>query len=128
MTAERFAGWKANLRRFVDSHGDASALERLVPGMDPSRDVDYVDVYRGFDGGPATVDMTGLLVVRVPGSDDPLPAVQDAVANGAGTVALVDEGKRTELAVLAEAAAPGLGVRLYSGADWERPSPGPGAG
>ncbi|MER7401015.1 hypothetical protein ABT373_00690 [Streptomyces sp. NPDC000070] len=50
----------------------ASALERLVPGMDPSRDVDYVDVYRGFDGGPATAEMTGLLVVRVPASDDPL--------------------------------------------------------
>ncbi|MEU3146279.1 MULTISPECIES: glycosyltransferase [unclassified Streptomyces] len=128
MTAERFAGWKANLRRFVDSHEDASALERLVPGMDPSRNVDYVDVYSRFDGGPTTADMTGLLVVRVPGSDDPLPAVQDAVANGADTVALVDEGDRAELAVLAEAAAPGLGVRLYSGADWERLSPVPGAG
>ncbi|WP_258311072.1 glycosyltransferase [Streptomyces sp. NWU49] len=128
MTAERFAGWKANLRRFVDTHEEASALERLVPGMDPSRAVDYVDVYRGFDGGPATADVAGLLVVRVPGSDDPLPAVQDAVANGAGAVALVDEGDRAELAVLAEAAAPGRGVRLYGGADWDRLSPHPGAG
>ncbi|WP_255311247.1 glycosyltransferase family 2 protein [Streptomyces viridosporus] len=128
MTAERFAGWKANLRRFVDTHEEASALERLVPGMDPSRAVDYVDVYRGFDGGPSTTDVAGLLVVRVPGSDDPLPAVQDAVANGAGAVAPVDEGDRAELAVLAEATAPGRGVRLYGGADRDRLSPGPGAG
>lgn len=47
-------------------------------------------------------------------------AVQDAATNGASMVALVDEGDHAELAVVAEAAAPGLGVRLYSGADWDR--------
>ncbi|MFI1536172.1 glycosyltransferase [Streptomyces anandii] len=128
MTAERFAGWKANLRRFVDKHEGASALERLVPGMDPFQEVDYVDVYRRFDCGPATADLAGLLVVRVLRPDDPLPAVQDAVANGAGRIALIDDADRAELAVLAETAAPGLGVRLYSGADWERLALDPGAG
>ncbi|MFB8182738.1 hypothetical protein ACFC8N_43455 [Streptomyces sp. NPDC055966] len=44
--------------------------------MDPFQEGDYVDVYRRFDSGPATADLTGLLVVRVPASDDPLPAVQ----------------------------------------------------
>ncbi|WP_262505864.1 hypothetical protein [Streptomyces sp. TRM68367] len=120
MTAERFARWNANLRRFVDTHDEASALERLVPGMNPSQAVEDIDIYRGFDGGPTTADVADLLVVRVPRSDDPLPAVQDAVTNGASVVALVDEGDRAELAVLAEAAAPGLGVRLHSGADWDR--------
>lgn len=128
MTAERFAGWSANLRHFVHRHAGASVLERLVPGMDPSQDADYVDVYRGFDGGPATAELSDLFVVRVPGRDDPLLAVQDAVANGSGPVVLVDEGDRPEPAVLAEAAAPGLGVRHYSGADWERLSPAAGAG
>ncbi|MEV6655371.1 hypothetical protein [Streptomyces sp. NPDC051219] len=56
----------------------------------------------------------------MPRSDDPLLAVQDAATNGASMVALVDEGDHAELAVVAEAAAPGLGVRLYSGADWDR--------
>lgn len=125
MTAERFAGWKANLRRFVDKHDAASAMERLVPGMDPSQPVDYADCYREFDGGPATAELAGLLVVRVPAADDPLPALQDAVAAGASTVALVDEGGRSEPAVLTEAAAPGLGVRLYTGADWDRLSTRP---
>lgn len=120
MTAARFAEWKANLRYFVDKHEDASALERLVPGMDPSLAVDYSNIYREFDGGPTTAEVADLLVVRVSESDDPVLAVQSAVTDGESTIALIDEGNRAELAVLAEAAAPGLGVRLYSGADEDR--------
>ncbi|MER6951926.1 glycosyltransferase family 2 protein [Nonomuraea sp. NPDC000554] len=120
MTAERFAGWKANLRRFVDTHDEASALERLVPGMNPVQTVDYTDCYRRFDGGPTTAEVAELLVVRVPMADDPLLALQDVVTAGGSKVALVDEGDHPELAVLAEAAAPGLGIRLYTGADWDR--------
>lgn len=126
MTAERFGGWKANLRRFLDKHDEASVLERLVPGMDPSQVVHYNDCFRGFDGGPTTADVAELLVVRVPVADDPLLAVQDVVTAGESKVALVDEGDRPELTVLAEAAAPGLGVRLYTGADWDRLSTRPG--
>jgi GT2 family glycosyltransferase len=120
MTAERFAGWKANLRRFVDKHDEASVLERLVPDMDPSQTSDYIENYRRLDGGPATAEVDELLVVRVPRADDPLLAVQDAVAAVGKKIALVDDGGNPELTVLAEAAAPGLGVRLYTGSDWDR--------
>ena len=120
MTAARFAEWKANLRHFVDKHQDASVLEHLVPGMDPSRAVDYSNIYREFDGGHTTAEVADLLVVRVPDTDDPVLTVQGAVTDGKNTIALVDEGDRAELAVLVEAATPGLGVRLYSGSDADR--------
>lgn len=120
ITAERFAGWRANLRRFVDKHDEASVLGRLVPDMDPSQTSDYVESYRRFDGGPTTAEVDQLLVVRVPMADDPLLAVQDVVRAGGRKIALVDDGSNPELTVLAEAAAPGLGVRLYTGADWDR--------
>ncbi|MEV4754502.1 glycosyltransferase [Micromonospora sp. NPDC049559] len=127
MTAKRFAGWHANLRRFVRRHSEASVLEHLLPGLDPSRDVDYSECYRRFDGGPTTAESTELRVVRVPTADDPLLAVQDAVTAGGGEIALVHEGEHPALAVLTEAAAPGLGVRLYAAADWDRLSMRAGA-
>lgn len=125
VTTARFEGWMANLRRFVDKHAAASALERLVPGMTPPPARAYADCYHRFDGGPTTAELAGPVVLQVSGAKDPLLAVQKAVATGMEEVIVVDEGDHSEMAVLLEAVAPGLGVRFYTADDWDRLSVGP---
>jgi hypothetical protein len=130
LSEQRFRGWMSNLDRFLAHHPsqDVRDLALLAPAFDPTRRADFMALYDRFDGVSTDVTAGRAEIIA---ADDPLVAVQDAIArDDRASLVMVDPLNREDVVMLAEAAAPGHRVRAYERSDWERlhlPGPRPAA-